>query len=407
MLTPEYLAGCSDYILGLYDQLETQIVTDIARRLVENGYPTDTAIWQYQQVQEIGALQDEVNRQISEMTGKTAKEIEKLFKEAGAMNIETNAAPLVAEGIEVDRSMSIAMRQVLEAEIRRTQGDLMNLTRTTAGTAASLYQQMSNQAYMQSISGAFSPQQALRTAILGAAQEGAYVQFAKRRDHLDVAIRRNLLTSVNQTAAKLTEIQAEAMGVEYYEVSAHFGARPSHSVWQGKIYKIDGSSFEYPNFADSTGYGTAGGLCGVNCRHNFYPFWPGISKPNWPQERLDEFENHRVKYKGVEYSDYEASQEQRAQERDIRELRRQLASLDAAMQAATDDELQEDLSEDFKKKAKLLKARERELKKFCRETGRTYESNRVQVVAYKDKNGRVVRFGRSTSQKAVHASKKD
>ena len=47
------------------------------------------------------------------------------------------------------------------------------------------------------------------------------------------------------------------------------------------------------------------------------------------------------------------------------------------------------------------------MKKFCRETGRTYESNRVQVVAYKDKNGRVVRFGRSTSQKAVHASKKD
>ena len=34
MLTPEYLAGCSDYILGLYDQLETQIITDIARRLV-------------------------------------------------------------------------------------------------------------------------------------------------------------------------------------------------------------------------------------------------------------------------------------------------------------------------------------------------------------------------------------
>ena len=34
MLTPEYLAVFSNRLLAMYDQLEVQIVVDIARRLV-------------------------------------------------------------------------------------------------------------------------------------------------------------------------------------------------------------------------------------------------------------------------------------------------------------------------------------------------------------------------------------
>ena len=257
---------------------------------------------------------------------------------------------------------------------------------------------------MQIVSGAFSPQQAMRMAVKGAAKEGSYVQFAKRKDHLDVAVRRNLQTSINQTAAKLTDMQAEDMDVEYYEVSAHAGARPSHAEWQGKVYKIEGSTRQYPNFYTATGMGSAGGLCGINCRHSYYPFWPGISKPNWSKEKLAEYENHRVSYNDREYTDYEASQEQRAMERKIRETRRELASLDAAIRAA-DPELAAQLKEDFAQQSKFLKARERQLRDFCKQTGRAYESDRVQVVAYKDENGRIVRFDRSVSQKAVRAAR--
>ena len=30
---------------------------------------------------------------------------------------------------------------------------------------------------------------------------------------------------------------------------------------------------EYPDFIETTGYGEVDGLCGVNCRHSFSPFY--------------------------------------------------------------------------------------------------------------------------------------
>lgn len=405
MLTPEYLAAFSNRLLAMYDQLEVQIVVDIARRLVKNEGVTDSALWQYKQAMEIGGLQEEINSQIAEMTGKTEAEIERLFKEAGAMNVRTNVRPLEIAGLSVDLSLSGSMEQTLLAEILRTKNNIYNLTLTTGSTAADLYRQYSNQAYMQVVSGAFSPRKAIRSAVKAAADEGSYVQFPKRRDHLDVAIRRNLLTSVNQTIGVLTEMQAEDLGVQYYEVSAHSGARPSHAEWQGQIYKIEGHD-DYPNFEESTGYGDITGLCGVNCRHTFYPYWPGISKPAYSAEKLAEYENHRVEYEGIEYTDYEASQIQRGMERSIRATRRELASTDAARKASEDEAVRRALNDDFTLFAKKLKEQEKRLKSFCRQTNRDYESDRVQVVAYKDEHGRVVHFDRSVSQKAVHAAKK-
>ena len=61
MLTPEYLAVFSNRLLAMYDQLEVQIVVDIARRLVKNEGVTDSALWQYKQAMEIGGLQEEID----------------------------------------------------------------------------------------------------------------------------------------------------------------------------------------------------------------------------------------------------------------------------------------------------------------------------------------------------------
>ena len=46
MLTPEYLASFSSGYLGMVDNLNEQIVRDIARRMIKTGKVTDTAKWQ-------------------------------------------------------------------------------------------------------------------------------------------------------------------------------------------------------------------------------------------------------------------------------------------------------------------------------------------------------------------------
>ena len=86
----------------------------------------------------------------------------------------------------------------------------------------------------------------------------------------------------------------EEMDCEFVEVTAHEGARPTHAVWQGRVYHRGGAVVQdgerYEDFEVATGYGTGPGLCGWCCRHNFYPFYPGVSVRNYTDERLAELD---------------------------------------------------------------------------------------------------------------------
>lgn len=124
---------------------------------------------------------------------------------------------------------------------------------------------------------------------------------------------------------------AEQTGVDYVEVSSHWGARTgeghaNHAAWQGKIYRIHGSDEKYGNLERETGYPSdPAGLCGYNCRHTFSPFWPGISEPTqWPKEPEPK------EYGGRSYTYYQATQAQRRREREIRALKREADGMKAA-----------------------------------------------------------------------------
>lgn len=285
MLTPEYLNSCTDYLLGMYDQLQTEICCDIARKLVKTGRLTDSAWMQAKRVQQSGKLMEDVISYVASIANLSEAEVKRMFNEAGLKNIEYDSAPLRNAGIDVDLKLSPAMQQVLKANIQKTNGDIRNLTMTTSVAAQTQYMDAVNMAHMKVVSGGFSYSRAIADAIRSAAVQGNSVLYRTGAcSKLDVAVRRAVLTSVNQTAGKITEQYASDMGAEYYETSAHSGARPSHAVWQGRVFKIDGSSPSYPNFAEATGYGTGEGLCGWNCCHSFYPYWPGISKRAYTSE---------------------------------------------------------------------------------------------------------------------------
>ena len=79
MLTPEYLEACTDSILGIYDALNTQIVQDIARRLMKTGKVTGSAKWQIKQVQEAGKLLNEISQEVASITGFSDKYVQELY----------------------------------------------------------------------------------------------------------------------------------------------------------------------------------------------------------------------------------------------------------------------------------------------------------------------------------------
>ena len=78
------------------------------------------------------------------------------------------------------------------------------------------------------------------------------------------------------------------------------------------------------------GYGTGAGLCGWNCRHSFYPFYEGLSKPAYTDEELEKLNEKNIIYNNKAYSKYEASQMQRALERKVRKYKKQYLIEDSA-----------------------------------------------------------------------------
>ncbi len=370
MLTPEYLAGCAAQVEDIYSKLNEKITADICRRIVKNGEVTSTAAWQTKQLQECGKLMDDIVEDIAKMSPYTEDQIRQMFTDAGVASVRFDAKPLLDAGMNVATGLSRPMKNVLEANLRKTNGDMTNLCMTTASNGQQEFVNAMNEAVMMVESGAFDYQTAIRRAVEQCSRIGAKVSYDSGTQlSLEAAARMNILTAVNQTVGKITEMNAERLGAEYYETSAHAGARLEHMEWQGQVFKIDGSDPDYPNFYDATGYGEVTGLCGVNCRHSFFPFFPGISKRAYTDEDLENLTSRTVRYNGEDIPDYEASKIQRSIERSIRESKRKIAAYDAAIKESKDDILIKSLEEGGLRAKQTLRARRERLTDFCKQTG--------------------------------------
>lgn len=406
MLSPEYLDRFPDQLLAIIDEFSVSVVSDIAKRIIRMGNISETSNYQIEILQNAGMIYDDVIRRISQVTGYTEEEIKRMFEEAGVKNIENESVYYKAAGKEtITLNQSESIQQILSANIQKTFGDLSNLTMTTAIKAQTLFIDTCNVAMMQIQTGALNYNRAVVNAIKKAARISTEVLYPTGHvDKLDVATRRAALTGVNQTAAEINLQYAKESGCDYVETTAHAGARPSHAVWQGRVFCISGNDKDYPPFSE-TGYGTGPGLCGWNCRHNFHAYFPGISSPAYTKSMLKEYDAKSMEYNGVKYTEYEVSQMQRAHERKIREYKRVLAGLNSGMENAV-EEVRNVLRDEFNKESVRLKKQEAELKELCYQTGRRYESARTQVHATRDSDGNIVGFSRSVSQKAVWANRK-
>ena len=183
----------------------------------------------------------------------------------------------------------------------------------------------------------------------------------------------------------------EEMDCEFVEVTAHEGARPTHAVWQGRVYHRGGAVVQdgerYEDFETATGYGTGPGLCGWNCRHNFYPFYPGISVRNYTDERLAELDARNIPYGGGLYTKYEITQMQRALERKVRRYKRRYLAETAA-------------GVDANQSAAKLKIARQQLSAFLNETGERLDGARAEVPGFGRREAKQADAAASTLQSA-------
>ena len=333
MLTPEFLHEAPEGLLELYRETEEAILADMARRISTYDFYIPAAQWQKRKLEAMGMFEAEINRRLSQLTGRSIQEIKELMKEAGMETIANDDRIHSLAGKKCPPlEASPSLIAVMNSGYRRTAKVFRNLTRSTAANASKQFSKILDQAYMQVISGAFDTETAIRNTIKALAEKGIEsVRYPSGRvDNIEVAARRAIVTGINQTAGDMQLARAEDVDSEYVETTAHAGARPEHEVWQGKVFKLHGKEPGYPNFYEATGYGTGPGLCGYNCRHNFHPFYPGLSTPTYSDEMLAEYVAKDYLYNGKKYTEYEVSQMQRYYERARRRWKRECLMQEAA-----------------------------------------------------------------------------
>lgn len=328
MLSPEFYDTISKPLVELYERFETSVIEDIARHLSKMDYAS--AAWQVQRLNESAMLYDEILDRVAEISSISKEEVANILEKAGAKSVTFSDKIYKEAGLNpLPFNLSPAMARVLKIAIDRTNGTITNIVNTTAIAGQEAFISAADLAYMQVSTGTMSYTEAMREAVKKLSMDGLNtIQYAKKGDNVDVAVRRAILSSVGDTAAELQLERAKEMGCDLVQMSAHIGARPTHQLWQGKVFSISGTSADYPPFVESTGYGTITGFAGVNCRHSCYPFFGGISERIYKDEELKSYEKETVKYNGEELSFYEATQKQREIERNIRQWKRQASLLE-------------------------------------------------------------------------------
>lgn len=384
MLPPSYLDAMPDAFVQLAQQVEDEILQDVARRIGKMGTLTETADWQLWRYQQTEAVRENVVKLLAKYSGKSEATIRRLLKEAATEAMEREDAIYYHYNLEpTPFEESAALNNLLNAGARQTCGTWRNLTATTANTVSGAFERTLDVAWGKVATGAFDYKTAVKQAVDSLADEMPEITYPSgHTDSLEVAARRAVLTGVNQTAGKLQEARMDEMNVEFVETSAHGGARPSHAEWQGRRFHrggaVDYLGKHYPDFEQATGYGTGAGLCGWNCRHTFFAVFPELGDPpTWTEESLQELNARNIEYNGKLYTQYEVNQMQRARERNVRKWKKRYLAESAAGSDTTDSAV------------RLRTARE-ELKNFVSTTGGRLDSSRTSTA----------KFGRSQSSKA-------
>lgn len=347
MFTPTEIEALPSAMEQLYRSLQLNIMSDLTERLKANGEEiTSAADWQINRLYELGVSKDEIDSLIQSTLDVSDDEIDRIYDEVVKSGYARNEELYTGKGKEyIPYAENKQLQQLVKAVKNQTKSEYRNITgslgfamRNADNTLsftplADFYQRSLDNGLMQIASGAVDYNTVLKKAVKAMTDSGLRtVDYASGwSNRVDVAVRRALMTGFNQVVAKVNEDNAEQLGTEYFEVSYHRGARPTHQVWQGRVY----SKKELETVC---GLGTVTGLCGANCYHSYSPFIKGVDKPTYSDEELDrmnEEENTPKEYNGKEYTAYEARQRQRQLETAMRADRQKIELL---TQGGADDD---------------------------------------------------------------------
>ena len=405
-----------------------QLIINIAQHF-KTGRGLATQAWEALKLSEMGQLTNESIEIIAANTGQKADAVRAALQEgiktsladeetmlqnaadkgyvkttAGTLETSQHVRDLVdAYVAQAEDDMNLVNTVMLQSTQNRYQMAIQQVVNaeeaaqiealTGAKSAAELAKQMEkvqrtlNAATGSTLLGNESRQKALRGAIATLANEGitGFIDAGGHHWTPEAYINMDIRTTVGNVARQAQKTRAAEYGVDTFQVSRHAAARPLCAPYQGWIcswsgggYTVEdlyGNQYQVHNI-NETSYGQPAGLFGINCGHNPLTFVPGYSVPRAQELTPEEEQENALQYA--------QSQQQRYLEREVRHAKTEALAYDAAGD-----------KDGFVLASQKVKQTQADYAAFCKQTGRTPRTDRLQVYGY----------NRSVSSKATAATR--
>lgn len=363
---------------GIYQDLEAQLMQNIARHLRDWEQPIDTDRWLMRKLAEIGKLNKENIKIIARMSGISQTAAERMLTEMAEeaiKGIDPGLRHLARDGLAgemVSPRKSRNVKQTVDS-MKNQAKDTLNMCNTTMlykarDAYSSLVQKIAIDAkelenkqefidilnkYGESVTaGVESRHQAIKKCIREFNEKGipAFVDKRGRQWTPEAYVNMAMRNTARQTAEEVQTARCKDAGVNLIQIDSHSGARPKCAKDQGKIFSLNNTSGETEDLHgnkikyypwSSSSYGKPDGILGINCRHHKWPFVPGVNIQRYfPTNDMEEND-----------SLYKETQVQRALERDVRNTKRECMLYDEI----GDSEAFDDAAVKLKEKEERLK----------------------------------------------------
>ncbi len=326
MFTQSELETIPEALGKIFKTLEIRVFDDICRRIRDTNSITRTADYQIQRLNQLKlTYPKELKELIQEALELADEEIDELYDN------------VIKEGYVRDKDLYIKTKtdwipyednkpllQLVDSIKKQTKGTFKNFSNTLGiinkgndtEKLTDYFKNKIDQSITEIGTGTFDYNSSMKNIIEEMTNSGIRVVDYENgwRNRIDVATRRAVMTGLNQITNHISEENSKKLNTDYFEVSYHTTARPTHQEWQGRVYSRN-------ELVSICGLGEPLGLLGINCYHHYDAFVMGVSERRYSDEWLkeqNEKANKPRSYNGKDYTLYEATQRQRALETRIR-----------------------------------------------------------------------------------------
>lgn len=317
-----------------FNQYNTKVLEKIGEAIKKFDGVSPTVAHQIAQELKYGTDIDDLIAELSQLSGKSIKDIEEAFDLVAEENVEFAEVYAKAKNMEfVDYKQNEQLKRLVKSIAGETNATFKNISRAKAigfvlkdadgnkifKNLKKTYDDLIDEAVFNVTTGVSDYQAAMRRVMKQLADSGVKIHEEKvgypsgYNQRIDSAVRQNVLTGIRQVNIEVQKQVGRSFGADGVEISAHSPCAEDHLSIQGKQYS--NAEFKRLNGNLERPIGQ------YNCRHFVFSIVLGVNQPSYTQKMLNQMNRESqsiIEYEGKTYTAYEATQVQRKLETAIR-----------------------------------------------------------------------------------------